>query len=367
MSLLKELYSRAFYNQIGEVFASVVPGFDKKAFIKKIYSPGFEEKELKERMRHTSVVLHSFLPASFAKAAKMLKKAIVQFRKLNLGEDRLEYMFLPDYIETYGLDDYDTSIEALEFITRFVSCEFAVRPFLLKYTDAMIAQMQQWARHENHKVRRFASEGMRPRLPWGLAVPALKKNPHEVLTVLEQLKNDPSEWVRKSVANCLNDLAKDHPQLVIKTAKAWLGISRETNAIVKHGCRTLLKQGNAEVLSLFSLADSSNIKLLSYQVSTERVRIGEDLKFTVSLHNKHDQPLTVRLEYGIYYLRKNGTHSKKVFKISEREFKAGEKATIMRRQSFKIITTRKYYPGLHKVSIIINGRERKTQHFEVGA
>jgi hypothetical protein len=173
--------------------------------------------------------------------------------------------------------------------------------------------------------------------------------------------------VRKSVANCLNDLAKDHPQLVIKTAKAWLGISRETNAIVKHGCRTLLKQGNAEVLSLFSLADSSNIKLLSYQVSTERVRIGEDLKFTVSLHNKHDQPLTVRLEYGIYYLRKNGTHSKKVFKISEREFKAGEKATIMRRQSFKIITTRKYYPGLHKVSIIINGRERKTQHFEVGA
>jgi 3-methyladenine DNA glycosylase AlkC len=367
MSLLKELYSRAFYNQIGEVFASIVPGFDKKAFIKKIYAPGFEEKELKERMRHTAVVLHSFLPANFAKAAKVLKKAIISFRKRNLGEDRLEYMFLPDYIETYGLDDYDTSVEALEFTTQFVSCEFAVRPFLLKYTDAMIAQLQQWARHENHKVRRLASEGMRPRLPWGLAVPALKKNPYEVLTVLEQLKNDPSEWVRRSVANCLNDLAKEHPQLVIKTAKEWLGISKETNAIVKHGCRTLLKHGNTEVLSLFSLADSSNIKLLSYNVSTERVRIGEDLKFTVSLHNKHDQPLIVRLEYGIYYLRKNGTHSKKVFKISEREFKAGEKATIMRRQSFKIITTRKYYPGLHKVSIIINGRERKTQHFEVGA
>lgn len=365
MSLLKELYSRAFYNQIGEVFASIVPGFDKKAFIKKIYAPGFEAKELKERMRHTSVVLHQFLPANFAKAAKVLKKAIVSFRKLNLGEDKLEYMFLPDYIETYGIDDYATSVEALEFTTQFVSCEFAVRPFLLKYTGPMIAQMQQWANHENHKVRRFASEGMRPRLPWGLAVPALKKNPQEVLAVLEKLKNDPSEWVRKSVANCLNDLAKDHPQLAIKTAKAWLGLSKETNAIVKHGCRTLLKQGNAEVLGLFSLGDNSNIKLLSYNVSTDRVRIGEDLKFTVSLHNKHDQPLIVRLEYGIYYLRKNGTHSKKVFKISEREFKAGEKATIMRKQSFKIITTRTYYPGLHKVSIIINGRERKTEHFEV--
>jgi 3-methyladenine DNA glycosylase AlkC len=367
MSLLKELYSRAFYNQIGEVFAAIVPGFDKKAFIKKIYAPGFEAKELKERMRHTSVVLHSFLPANFAKAATLLKKAIVHFRKLNLGEDKLEYMFLPDYIEVYGIDDYTAAIEALEFTTQFVSCEFAVRPFLLKYTDEMIGQMQQWANHENHKVRRLASEGMRPRLPWGLAVPALKKRPQEVLIVLEKLKNDPSEWVRKSVANCLNDLAKEHPQLVIKIAKEWLGTSRETNAIIKHGCRTLLKQGHQEVLSLFSLGDSSRIKLLSYILSTERVRIGEDLKFTVSLHNKHDSPLIVRLEYGIYYLRKNGTHSKKVFKISEREFKAGEKATIMRRQSFKIITTRKYYPGLHKVSIIINGRERKTEHFEVGS
>lgn len=367
MSLLKELYSRAFYNQIGEVFASIVPDFDKKAFIKKIYSPGFEEKELKERMRHTSVVLHSFLPANFAKAAKLLKKAIVSFRKQNLGEDKLEYMFLPDYIEVYGIDDYTTAIDALEFTTQFVSCEFAVRPFLLKYTQPMIAQMQQWAKHENHKVRRFASEGMRPRLPWGLAVPALKKDPAAVLVVLEQLKNDPAEWVRKSVANCLNDIAKDHPQLAIKTAKEWLGLSKETNAIVKHGVRTLLKQGNTEVLSLFNLADNSSIKLLGYNVSTARVRIGEDLKFTVSLHNKHDQPLVIRLEYGIYYLRKNGTHSKKVFKISEREFKAGEKATIMRKQSFKIITTRTYYPGLHKVSIIINGRERKTEHFEVGA
>lgn len=365
MSLLKDLYSPAFYDQVGQVFAAIVPGFDKKVFIKKIYSPGFEEKELKERMRHTSMVLHAFLPAGFAAAAKVLKKAIVSFRKQNMGEGRLEHMFIPDYIEIYGIDDFSAAVEALEFTTRFVSCEFAVRPFLLKYEKAMMAQMQAWAKHENHKVRRLASEGMRPRLPWAMAVPALKKQPAEVLMVLEQLKTDPSEWVRKSVANCLNDLAKDHPQLVIRTAKKWLGLSKETDAIVKHGCRTLLKQGHQEVLRLFSLSDSANIKLLSYMVSTARVRIGEDLQFSVSLHNKDDRPLTVRLEYGVYYLRKNGTHSKKVFKISERQFKAGEKATIVRRQSFKIITTRKYYPGQHKVSIIINGREQKTAFFEV--
>jgi 3-methyladenine DNA glycosylase AlkC len=365
MSLLKELYSRAFYDQIGDVFAAIVPGFDKKVFIKKIYTPDFAAKELKERMRHTTLVLHTFLPANFAKAAKVLKKAMVNFRKRNLGEDRLEYMFIPDYIEVYGIDDYAASIEALEFTTQFVSCEFAVRPFLIKYGQAMITQMQRWAKHENHKVRRFASEGMRPRLPWGMAVPALKKSPEQVLIVLERLKTDPSEWVRRSVANCLNDLAKDHPELLIKTAKNWFGISKETDAIVKHGCRTLLKQGHPEVLSLFSLSANTNIKLLSYNLSTTRVRIGEHLKFTVSLHNKDDRPLIVRLEYGVYYLRKNGTHSKKVFKISERQFKAGEKATIIRKQSFKIITTRTYYPGLHKVSIIINGHEQKTEHFEV--
>jgi 3-methyladenine DNA glycosylase AlkC len=365
MSLLKELFSPAFYDEIGNVFAEIVPGFDKAVFKKKIYSPGFKKMELKERMRHTTVVLHEFLPAKFPAAAKIIKKAITSFRKRGWGEGRLEYMFLPDYIEVYGIDYLDVATDAIEFTTQFVSCEFAVRPFLLKYTKPMIAQMQRWAKHEDHKVRRLASEGMRPRLPWAMAVPALKKQPAEVLIVLEQLKTDSSEWVRRSVANCLNDLAKDHPELAIKTAKRWMGLSKETDAIVKHGCRTLLKQGHVEVLGLFSLAHSPNIKLLSYNVSTAKVRIGEALQFSVSIHNKDERALTVRLEYGIYYLRKNGTHSKKVFKISERQFQAGEKATITRKQSFKIITTRKYYPGKHKVSIIINGREQKTEFFEV--
>ena len=362
---LKELYSPAFYDQVGNVFAEIVPGFNNAVFIKKIYSSGFKKMELKERMRHTTTVLHEFMPPTFAAAAKIIKKAIVHFRKRGWGEGRLEYMVLPDYIEVYGIEDLDAATDVIEYTTQFVSCEFAVRPFLLKYQKPMMAQMQRWAIHENYKVRRLASEGMRPRLPWARAVPALKKLPAEVLIVLEQLKTDPSEWVRKSVANCLNDIAKDHPELAVKTAKRWMGISRETDAIVKHGCRTLLKQGHVEVLGLFSLAHSTNIKLLSYILSTPKVRIGENLQFTVSIHNKDDRPLTIRLEYGIYYLRKNGTHSKKVFKISERQFMAGEKATITRKQSFKIITTRKFYPGKHKVSIIINGREQKTEFFEV--
>ena len=139
-------------------------------------------------------------------------------------------------------------MKAIEFITQFITCEFAVRPFLLKYGDKMMNQMRAWSLHKSHKVRRLASEGSRPRLPWAMAIPALKKNPMPVLTILENLKNDPSESVRRSVANNLNDISKDRPGMVLKIANAWKGQNKETDAIVRHGCRTLLKHGHPEVL-----------------------------------------------------------------------------------------------------------------------
>ncbi|MGY0037975.1 DNA alkylation repair protein [Pedobacter sp. NJ-S-72] len=135
-------------------------------------------------------------------------------------------------------------------ITQFISCEFAVRPFLAKYGGQMMIRMEKWSLHESHKVRRLASEGSRSRLPWAMAVPGLKKDPSPILPILENLKNDPSEWVRKSVANNLNDISKDHPEIVIAIANRWKGLSKETDAIIKHGCRSLLKQGHAKILPI---------------------------------------------------------------------------------------------------------------------
>src|ERR1700676_2839952 len=219
MGLLKDLYSPAFYKNLTNALAVVMPSFNKQRFTSQIFTDNFNDKELKERMRHTTQVLHAFLPSDFKKSVSIIRKLMHQLKKSGIGEDELAYIFLPDYIEVYGLDDFETSVKAIEEITRFVSCEFAVRPFILRYGDKMMNQMKAWSLHENNKVRRLSSEGSRPRLPWAMAIPALKKDPSALLPILENLKNDPSDWVRRSVANNLNDIAKDHPLWVIGLAR----------------------------------------------------------------------------------------------------------------------------------------------------
>ena len=363
-SLLKDIYSVGFYDRFAAVLLEVIPTFDKQRFIALTFTDGFENMALKARMRHNATVLHEFMPADYPAAAVIMEQLITRLRKQHFGEDSLAMMFLPDYIEVYGLDHFEHSVKALEFVTQFVSCEFAVRPFLLKYGDKMIAQMQAWALHKNYKVRRFASEGSRPRLPWAMAIPALKKDPSPVLVILERLRNDPSEWVRRSVANNLNDISKDHPAVMMTIARSWQGISKETDAIIKHGCRTLLKKGHAEILDHYGL-ESKNVTMNGFVVLTPNVKIGDGLEFAFSVSNDHSAAQTVRLEYGVYYNKANGQLAKKVFKISERIYQPGEKADINRKQSFKLITTRKFYSGKHQLSIIINGEEKEVKTFNI--
>lgn len=362
--LLKDLYSPAFYNRFADVLTTSVPSFNKSKFIKAIYNDGFANMELKQRMKHTTKVLHGFFPEDYKQSVKLIEVIINKLREIKVGEDSLPYMLLPDYIETYGLDDYKTSIKALEFITQFVSCEFAVRPFLIKYGDKMLAQMTVWSKHKSYKVRRFASEGSRPRLPWAMAVPALKQNPEVVIPLLENLMNDPHEWVRKSVANNINDIAKTHPEIVLAIAKKWKGFSKETDAIIKHGSRTLLKKGHADILNHYGL-NGKNIELDNLKILTLKVKVGDALAFSFSIKNNNKTAQTVRLEYAIYYRMKNGLPSKKVYKISERILQKGEALQINRKQSFKLITTRTFYNGVHQLGIIINGEEKAVKAFEL--
>lgn len=358
MSALKNLYSPAFYNRLSAVLSKSIPGFDKNKFTELINSNGFETMELKARMRHTANVLHHFMPSDFSAAVPVLETIITNMRAESFGEDSLACMFLPDYVEVFGIDHYDDAVKALEYITQFTSCEFAVRPFLLKYEKQMLDRMTAWSLHENYKVRRFASEGARPRLPWAMAIPALKKDPSPLLPLLENLKNDPSDFVRRSVANNINDIAKDHPDVVLAIAKKWKDYSKETDAIIKHGSRTLLKQGHPEILKLYGL-DAAHAKLSGFEVLTPNVKMGDSVEFTFAIENKDSMPQTIRLEYGLYYMKAKGQLARKVFKISERVYQPGQKTVIVRKQSFKAITTRVFYPGIHQVSIIINGEEKQ--------
>ncbi|MDJ1497135.1 DNA alkylation repair protein [Cytophagaceae bacterium DM2B3-1] len=362
MSLIKDIYTPAFYNRFADVVTPVIPSFEKDTFVTMILTDSFTNMEWKERMLHTTKVFHHFLPAAFPEAAPLLLKTVDALLEQGWGEDGLAFVFLPEYVALYGLDDLAVAIPVLERLTQFVSCEFAVRPFLLKYGNDMIREMTKWSLHPNHKVRRLASEGSRPRLPWGLAIPALKKDPLPILPLLENLKNDPSEWVRRSVANNLNDIAKDNPAVVLEIAHKWKGHSKETDAIIKHGCRTLLKQGHTEVLSYYGL-QSSFIAVKGFEIRTTEVKMGDTLEFAMVVTNTHTQSQIVRLEYGIYYLKANGSLNRKVFKISEREYKAGESATVVKRHSFRPITTRVFYAGVHQASVIINGVEMAISSF----
>lgn len=361
----KELYSPQSVGRLGEYIKKVFPSFQKDKFEKKVFDKSWKDKELKERMRHITLMLNEFLPADFNEGSKVLIDTVLQMRKEGTESLGIEFLSLPDYVEVFGITHFKESVKAIEIITQFISCEFAVRPFIIKYNDKMLQQMIAWGNHPNHKVRRLASEGSRPRLPWGMALPVLKKDPASILPLLEKLKDDEHEWVRLSVANNLNDISKDNPDIVLKLFKKWHGKSKNTDWVIKHASRTLLKQGNRDLMQLFGFKDDGTIHFADFKVQTVKVKNGGDLVFSFSITNKGNKPQMIRLEYGMHYLRANGSLSKKVFKISEREYPAGSTISVSRKQSFRPITTRVYYPGKHKVSLIINGKEVTEGQFEL--
>jgi len=363
MALIKNIYTREFYQFIADQFHRVDSNFDRQKFIKRIFAGNFNEMEWKQRTKHSTATLHEFMPTSFSEAASLLRQVVRHLMETN-HRGGLEYVIFPDYIETYGIDDFETAVQSFEIITQFITCEFAVRPFIIKYGARMLSEMEKWSQSPHPQVRRLASEGSRPRLPWAMAIPSLKNDPAPILSILENLNNDPSDSVRRSVANNLNDIAKDHPHLVLSIAKKWNGISKNTDAIIKHGSRTLLKQGQPEILHFYGL-DSRDFQVKNFSVHTPTVKIGDHLIFSFQITNGNSVPKSLRLEYGLYYKKSNGQLARKVFKISERIYQGAEINYIERKQSFKLITTRKFYAGTHQISIIVNGLETGRVEFEL--
>lgn len=249
------------------------------------------------------------------------------------------------------------SLDCIEKLTQFTSCEFAIRPFIIHYPEVCMQQMLEWSNHKSVDVRRLASEGSRPRLPWAIALPKFKNDPTPVLPILEKLKNDPSLYVRRSVANNLNDISKDHPKLVITLARQWLGQDPKTDWLIKHACRGLLKQGLPGAMQLFGYASPDTFKRSEPTLKSSTVKMGNTLDFSFSLSNQSKAAQKLRLEYGIYFLKKNGNHNLKVFKISERELSPKQEIKIEKSHSIRPISTRIYYEGEHYVSLIINGKE----------
>jgi len=353
--LLKSVYSQAFIESLATQFTIAYPEFQKQAFVATIFDEQWPEKALKARLQFIAQTLHQFLPNEFDKSTTILNQVAPFF-------SGYEAMFFPAFIELFGLNDYQLSMQSLSFLTQFSSAEFAVRPFIIQYPEQMMAQMLDWAHSENVHLRRLASEGCRPRLPWACALPEFKKDPTAILPILECLKDDNEDYVYRSVANNLNDISKDHPQLVLSIANVWLqgNPSKHRRWLVKHACRGLLKKGTPEALALFGFTPPKHIQIGPLHVD-KQVRLGEKLAFSFELHS--DRALgKCRLEFAVGFMKKNGLQAEKVFKISESEITALHKH-VTKSFSFKAISTRHYYPGKHQMTIIVNGAKMVSQSF----
>ncbi|MFA6196721.1 MAG: DNA alkylation repair protein [Sulfurimonas sp.] len=351
--LLKNVYTNEYIQNLALKIKENYESFDDKSFIDSIFYGMWNQLELKGRMRHIALKLGEFLPLPYEEQLAILKSVAKDFHSF-------EAMFFQDFVEVFGLDDFENSMSALEVFTIESSSEFAVRQFILKYEEQTMAQMKIWAKSQNEHLRRLASEGCRPKLPWAVALVKFKKNPSKVFEIIELLKNDTSLYVRKSVANNLNDISKDNPVLVEEFVKNNLGFSKELDWICKHGSRTLLKRGNKTILKFFNFGKSEHVDVTNFR-HDEVVNLEDVLTFSFELRAK--EPIgNVRVEYLIEYLKSNKNHNKKVFMVSQNEIKSLSKS-FSKKQSFKNMTTRKHYFGKHYISILINGEEKVRSEF----
>jgi len=361
---MAEPFKNLFNKKLVEEFANNIYRYDssfKKEEYLDLVLMKLESLELKDRMRLISSSIHPYLENDYKKTIEILKKVKTHFSASeSMG---LQSMILPDYIEVYGLNDYETSIDALEYFTIESSSEFAIRHFIVKYENESMQEFRRWAKSDNEHIRRLASEGCRPRLPWAIALPSFKKDPTLVFEVLELLKNDESIYVRKSVANNLNDISKDNPDLVINFVKNNLDKSKNLDWICKHASRTLLKAGDKKILELFGYKSDDSFSIKNFNVD-KQVEEGEKLNFTFDLETLKKSLGNIRLEYAIDFQKANGKLSRKVFMLSQSTIN-NDKKSFKKYQSFKTVTTRKYYKGLHKLAIIVNGEEKAITDFEL--
>ena len=353
---LKNVYSDDFILDFGRKVQAACGTFDAAAFSAAVLDETWDALPLKARTRRISVTLGMFLPSRYEAALDVL----VAIADTCLG---FPYLFFPDFVAVFGQakEHWDVSMKALEIFTQQSSSEFAIRPFILSDPKRAMSQMTVWAGHPNEHVRRLSSEGCRPRLPWGESLVMFKADPTPVLAVLELLKEDPSLYVRKSVANNLNDITKDNPDMILDVARRWIGKHPHTDWIIRQGCRTLIRKGNPRAMALFGYADArdqtSLVSSAFLSVKPSVLTLGEDCEIRYNLTFCEGNPIHVRIEYGIDFIKANGSTSRKSFLISDKTVPGGTRLVGTRMHGWKELTTRRHHPGVHRIVLLVNGRE----------
>ncbi len=352
---LKNMYNEEFLRDFSEKVYSVYGIFNGEGFLATVIDDKWDELKLKERMHRITESLGVYLPVKYEEALEVLFK----IDEFCIG---FPYLFFPDFVAMYGQGqvNWELSMKALERFTIKSSAEFAVRPFIISEPKKMMNQMLVWSKNSNEHVRRLSSEGCRPRLPWGEALTVFKSDPTLVLSVLEQLKEDPSLYVRKSVANNLNDISKDNPSMIVEIVRRLKGVNPLTDWILRRGSRTLISKANTEVMKLFGYGESTDEALIvSATLSLDKleVKIGESCELKYEICIREGEPVHIRIEYGIDFVKAKGNTSRKLFFLSDKIVIGGANLVGTRIYRWKDLTTRRHYQGEHRILLLVNGKE----------
>jgi 3-methyladenine DNA glycosylase AlkC len=364
---LRDVFSPAVVDQLAHNIARTWPTFDQIGFATTITT---QLGPLSFGARNTLIrdTLWAYLPKDFPRAIQILLDSLgPEISQCEVtGFDAFIVMPQNDFVATYGLDYFDISMRALYEITKRFTAEGAIRAFIQTYPDQTLALLRRWAEDPNCHVRRLVSEGTRPRLPLAPRLAQFVRDPRPVLALLEQLKADPELMVRRSVANNLNDIAKDHADLVVETLARWRNVTNPgTQWIIGHAARTLVKQGHPDALRLLGYPSAISISVPGIQLTQRSVRLGEDLVFAFEVQSTADVAQNLMIDYVIYRRKANGKLTPKVFKLAKKKLPAREILRFSKRHSFRAINTRAYYPGQHMLELQINGRSWGQQTFEV--
>ena len=319
--------------------------------------------ELKARTERITETMIEYFPDDFEKAGKIMLESLGTPLDDDISEGSVDAKGiagwavtpLTHYVGLRGHDHFKLSMTLLKEMTKCASSEFGIRFFLLESPEKTISVLNSWTTDSNQHVRRLVSEGSRPRLPWAMSLPIYIKDPSPVIELLERLKDDDKEYVRRSVANNLNDIAKDHPDLVSEIAAQWLkDASKERKKLIRHACRTLVKNGHKKTLKLLGF-NPPKIQQASIKILTTEAVFNDALQFTLSIRSDSSIDQALMIDYIIHHKKANGKTSPKVFKWRSTKLPAKKTLTSTKKHAIKKITTRVYYPGMHTVEVMANG------------
>jgi 3-methyladenine DNA glycosylase AlkC len=358
--------------RIAAQLQAVHSGFDAAAFLTDALA-GYEALELMPRARQIAHTLRRHLPAGYIEALALLMRTVGAPLQRTDDFGMSGFFYLPHvfFVAHYGLDHFEPSMQAQKELTKRFTAEFSIRPYLERHPGATLATLHEWARDPDPHVRRLVSEGTRPRLPWAPRLREFQRDPAPVLALLEQLKDDPELYVRRSVANNLNDIGKDHPELLLATAQRWLQgetgrpVSAERRWLVQHALRSAVKRGEAGALAALGYGAAAQVAVTEVSIAPAQAVIGGKLVIALDLTSTIAQAQTICVDIKIHYVKASGATSPKVFKLRNVELAPWATDRLGKTISLAEMSTRKHYPGRHRVELVLNGQVRALGEFEL--